>query len=246
MNRICKVCGAAAQQGERFCHCCGKELPTAMSQKAKRENAKKRGVLIAAVLLAAMVLCGSAWLGLRGADSISGTACALCPSEQTAVQPSSPAVSSTDDAVQEEDTTESTTTTTATTTTTTATTTTTTKKTTAATTTTTQNAKKAEAERIRKLLVSKKWKTTVEGYDANVEFKSNGTAVITVKIGVGFLSITEKVNAEYAIDDNCHAVIHAKYNNMNLGISGMISSSSNDKVVINRDANQGKVTLTAA
>lgn len=210
------------------------ENESAPSKPAKKRASGKAWGIVIVALLVGLLLCGGAYILLDGGSG--ARSCAACrPQEDsTAVLPQELS-SGTDAVVSEAD--EVTTTTTAEEVT-------TTQKPT--TTTTTENATKKEAERIRKLLVSKKWKTTLEGYEGTVTFKDDNTAQISVKIGIGFLAITEKVDAQYVVDDNCHAVIVAQYKDMNLGISGMVSSSRDDKIVIDRDKNQGKITLTAA
>ena len=104
------------------------------------------------------------------------------------------------------------------------------------------NAKKQEAEEIRSLLVSRTWKTQLEGYNATVKFNKDGTAVITVKV---FL-FSKSIEAEYSVSDKCHAVIQAEYEGQLLGISGDISKISDTRLVVERDRNLGKVTLEAA
>ena len=213
----------------------------------KHKRAGKKGAAVVLVsLLAGLLLCGGTYLYLGGDnENNSLSACAMCADAED-VSVTLP--SDTDVQTQEiTTTTAQTETTTTTTTTTTIVTTkpTTTKPSTTKPTTTTQNAKKKEAERIRSLLVKNKWKTSIEGYDAEITFKENGKAVVTVKFKLGFLSMSETVNATYSVDDKCHAVIKAKYNNMDLGVSGYVTAKSDKKLVLERDGNQGTLTLTA-
>jgi len=103
------------------------------------------------------------------------------------------------------------------------------------------DAKKLEAEEIRALLVSRTWKTELEGYGATVKFNKDGTASITVKV----LLFKKTIEAKYSVNDKCHAVIQADYEGQTLGISGQITRISDTKLVVERDKNMGKVTLTA-
>ncbi|MBE6759461.1 MAG: zinc ribbon domain-containing protein [Ruminococcaceae bacterium] len=208
------------------------DIPVIKVKKAKGKG--RKGVAVISLLLLLVVAAMLVFAGMRGylGETVSGwmTSC----KETIGMGDGDDAVSDTDVGI----TTSSGTTTTATTTT--ATTTTTTTRPT--TTTTTVDAKKLEAEEIRNLLVSCAWETELEGYDATVKFKKDGTATITVKV---FL-FSKTIDAKYSVNDKCHAVIQAEYDGQLLGISGMISKVSDTKLVVERDKNMGKVTLTAA
>ena len=82
----------------------------------------------------------------------------------------------------------------------------------------------------------------MEGYDATITFKADGTAVIKVKV----LFTTVKVDAEYVVTDDCKAVIRGEYGDMQLGISGTISAPSDSKLVVDRGSGKEKVVLKAA
>ena len=273
---FCTKCGAKAIDGDMFCPECGARLkhvaaagaagghynnegfrndftppkpqtgwepsekvcesyskPVGKSEKSAKKG--KKMVWVISVLLLLVVAAMLVFAGMRGylGETVNGwmTSCK-----------DSVGMGEKDDVTSDSDadiTTSSGTTTTATTTTATTTTTTTTRPTT---TTTTVDAKKLEAEEIRNLLVSCAWETELEGYDATVKFKKDGTATITVKV---FL-FSKTIDAKYSVNDKCHAVIQAEYDGQLLGISGMISKVSDTKLVVDRDKNMGKVTLTAA
>lgn len=272
---FCTKCGAKAIDGDMFCPECGARLkhvaaagaagghnnnegfrndytppqsqqswepsekvyesysqPVETPKKTAKKSKKMVGVI--SMLLLLVVAAMLVFAGMRGylGETVSGwmTSCM----DTIGAGENDDAVSDTDAEI----TTSSGTTTTATTTT--ATTTTTTTRPT--TTTTTVDAKKLEAEEIRNLLVSCAWETELEGYDATVKFKKDGTATITVKV---FL-FSKTIDAKYSVNDKCHAVIQAEYDGQLLGISGMISKVSDTKLVVDRDKNMGKVTLTAA
>lgn len=209
--------------------------PVKMPKKKKNAPAKKgrAGVGIIAALLLLVAAAMLVFAGMRGylGETVSGlfASCGETGQQGEIALPVSGA--------DAEITTTSGTTTT--TTTTTATTTTTTTRPT--TTTTTVDAKKLEAEEIRSLLVSRTWETELEGYKATVKFKKDGTATITVKV---FL-FSKSIDAQYSVNDKCHAVIQAEYEGQMLGISGDISKVSDTKLVVDRDRNMGKVTLKA-
>jgi|GEM_PF-1568926 len=264
---FCTKCGARAMDNDRFCPQCGAQLKHAVQTEAAGANqagssgaqpsqegkvyytqgyttviekpgAKKkeksrtkgfRGMGLIIALLIVVVLGMLGFIGCRG--YLDGELPISCGGDETPVILDN--VSGSDHTVSS--TAETTTTTAATTTTTT----TTTQK---PTTTTTVDAKKQEAEEIRNLLISRKWKTELEGYTATVEFNADGTASITVKV----LFISKTIDAKYSISDKCHAVIQAEYDGQLLGISGEISKVSNTKIVVERDKNMGTVTLTAA
>ena len=231
---------------------------TAYSKSEKKPRKVNKGAAVIAVLLMLVVLAMLIFAGMRGyfgdltgcfgddslpaavdfvsgSDSSSGSSDFALPEDVEEADPTD-ADSTTASTAP---TSSATATTMTTTTTTTTATTTTTKK---PTTTTTVNAKKKEAEEIRKLLVSKIWTTEIEGYKATVKFKADGTATITVKV----LFITQTIDAQYSVNDKCHAVILGEYGGNTYGISGTISKSSDTKLVVDRDNNMGKVTLTAA
>ncbi len=268
---FCTKCGAQALNGDMFCPECGAKLKhTAASgsdgstnqyagysapqpqswepsgrvyesyskpvktPKNKADRKRNRSVGVIAALLLLVVAAMLIFAGMRGylGENI-GSLFASCGKNGEQVETMLP-VSQTD---ADKETTE-----TASTTETTVTTTTTTTTTKPTTTTTTVDAKKLEAEEIRNLLVSRTWKTQLEGYDATVKFNKDGTATITVKI---FL-FNKSFDAKYSVNDKCHAVIQAEYEGQVLGISGDISKVSNTKLVVERDKNMGKVTLNAA
>ncbi len=146
------------------------------------------------------------------------------------------------------ETTTATTTTTTTTTVTTTTTTTTAKPTTTTTTARTSSEQAVQAQQARdivKLLVSKKWKTTVSGYDAVITFYKDGTALIEADVKIGFFTVTQKVEATYEVSSRCFAVIKGEYNGMQLGISGIISKISDDELLVDRGGDLGTITLKA-
>lgn len=269
---FCTSCGAQAHDSDLFCPGCGQKLkhaaagaasggaayaagdpfaPTTSYVTIEKPRRKNKGAGVIAALLIVVVLAMLVFAGSRGylGDKLTGLSCAGCSAED--ILPVGGSADPADDgadvqeipAVSGSDASEETTTTTAeaaTTTTTTATTTTTTTKPT--TTTTTENAKKKEAEEIRKLLVAKTWTTEIEGYKATIKFKSDGTATITVKV----LFMSKTIDAQYSVNDQCHAVILGEYNGSAYGISGTISKSSDTKLVVERDKNMGTVTLTEA
>lgn len=113
-------------------------------------------------------------------------------------------------------------------------------------TTTTVNQAAKDAAEIREMLVSRKWKTNLEGYDATITFRKDGTATITVKIGFLFITKEESIEAEYSVSDRSHAVIVANYGGTDYGISGYMKKASDTELVVERDKNMGTVTLKAA
>jgi len=272
---FCTSCGAKAQDGDMFCPECGAKLKhaagaaasagapnynagnpfaqaSAPAEKKARKN-KGAGLIVALLLVVALAMLFFAacrgYLGEEiaamtcgGSDSQSGIPVSgeAEPDSSLSGDEIIPAVVSPVDADEDAEVTTATTTatTTTTSTTTTTTTTTTTKPTT---TTTTANAKKQEAEEIRKLLVSKTWTTELEGYNATIKFKKDGTATITVKV---FL-FSQSIDAQYSVNDDCHAVIMGEYGGNTYGISGIISKISNKELLVERDKNMGQVTLNA-
>lgn len=257
---FCTSCGAQAHDGDFFCPECGKKLKhssgagTASAQPAgnpfaqtttiynsysKPEKKKNKGAVVIVILMIAVVLAMLFFAGSRGYFGNLTDSCAGCSVEDI-IPISGDALSDSDVPADSEFITPGsganeaaiTSTATATETTTTVTTT---------TTTTTVDAKKKEAEEIRKLLISKEWTTEIEGYKANIKFRADGTATITIKV----LFITQTIDAQYSVNDKCHAVIMGEYGGNTYGISGEISKASNTKLVVERDKNMGKVTLTA-
>ncbi len=261
---FCTHCGAQAQDTDMFCPGCGAKLKHSAAAATSaasagttagnpfneayyqagqsKPNKKKKanaGAGIIVILMFAVILAMLLFAASRGylGDSLAGLFSG-CVAEDTVP------VSGDTEPEPEQDTdllplvsdgdAETETTTAATTTTTT----TTTEK---PTTTTTVNVKKQQAEEIRKLLVAKEWTTELEGYKATIKFKNDGTATITIKV----LFITQTIDAKYSVNDECHAVIIGEYNGSTYGISGNISKSSDTKLVVDRDKNMGKVTLTA-
>lgn len=217
------------------------EEPKKNRAAAKTKGSRSMGVIVAMLILVvtAMLL----FVGARGymGDDLSDmlSSCGSCSENEPSVENEdsffgADTASDTDADVTSAADVVTTTTTTATTTTTTT--------TAPTTTTTTVDPLKEEAEEIRELLVSRKWQTELEGYKATVTFKKNGTATITVKV----LFISKSIDAKYSVNDKCHAVIQADYEGQTLGISGQISKVSDTKLVVERDKNMGKVTLTAA
>lgn len=101
--------------------------------------------------------------------------------------------------------------------------------------------KLAEAVRIRKLLVSKKWKSNIMGYDANLTFKNDGTAKISVKV----LFVTQNVNGTYDIGDDCSVLIRFSYAGSKYRIIGTAHAVNDDKIVLTTKSGE-KYTLTAA
>lgn len=261
---FCTNCGAQAQDTDMFCPGCGARLKhsaaaagssaagatvgnpfneayyqTGQSKPEKKKKANA-GAGVIVVLMFAVILAMLLFAASRGylGDSLAGLFSG-CFVEDTV-----PVNGETDTELEPEQDTDSlpvvsdgdaeAVTTTATTTTTT----TTTEK---PTTTTTVNVKKQQAEEIRKLLVAKEWTTELEGYKATIKFKNDGTATISIKV----LFMTQTINAQYSVNDECHAVIIGEYGGNTYGISGIISKSSDTKLIVDRDKNMGKVTLTA-
>lgn len=126
------------------------------------------------------------------------------------------------------------------------TTTTTTTTTTTAPTTSQQDLLLLQAKEINDLLVSKKWKTTLEGYDALITFNDDGTALIEVNVKLGFFNVAQKVNANYEITPQCFAKIVGEYNGKKYGISGVISKVSSSELRVDRGGDKGIVTLKEA
>lgn len=98
-----------------------------------------------------------------------------------------------------------------------------------------------EAQRIRKLLPSKKWKTSLMGYDATITFKEGDKASIAVKV----LVMTEKVNANYYVYDDCSVEIRFSYGGKNYRIIGTADIVSDDKIILTTTTGE-KYTLKAA
>ncbi|MBE6764807.1 MAG: hypothetical protein E7546_02860 [Ruminococcaceae bacterium] len=103
------------------------------------------------------------------------------------------------------------------------------------------SAKMQEAMRIRELLPSKKWKTTLMGYDATITFKKGDTADISVKI----YFITEKLSANYYVYDDCSVEIRFSYGGKNYRIIGTADVVSDDKITLTTTTGE-TYTLNAA
>lgn len=103
-----------------------------------------------------------------------------------------------------------------------------------------------EADIIRKLLLSKKWSTTIEGYDGDVVFKEGGKAVITAKVPVFGMTVKKDINAKYTFTDDCVLTLTAEYGGNSYGIKGLVVRKSDTELEIVRANNAGSLKLTAA
>ena len=117
-------------------------------------------------------------------------------------------------------------------------TTTTTASTTAATTTTTA-AQTDDTQAMRDLLVSKRWKTDVMGFDAEIEFYEDGSA--QVKLKVLFTKMT--VPGKYSIGKDGKFTLEFSYGGETYYAAGVLRKSSSDKLVVAVDSKE--YTLTA-
>lgn len=88
--------------------------------------------------------------------------------------------------------------------------------------------KQQQAEHIRELLPSKKWKTTLMGYNATITFAKNDTANISVKV----LFITESLSAKYYVYDDCTVEIKFSYSGKNYRIKGAAEAVTDNKIVL--------------
>ncbi len=272
---FCSKCGAETFDNENFCLRCGARLKRIENDDTQDgyvndqsydrayndiniddysqsvsggENGQKTGRGIAKTILAVLVICIVA-LSIAvvvisaGQSDVLGegglVSQAMGGQHNDATEPSGTPIAATEPS---EETTQ--TTTTEPTTTTTAEITTTTTTTTAATTKTTKNTQ--EADRIRGLLVKKKWSTTLEGYNADITFNKDGTATVTAKIKVLGMTIKKSVDAEYSVTDDCKVVLKAEYEGKDYGISGTISYVSDKELLVERSNNAGRITLKAA
>lgn len=103
-----------------------------------------------------------------------------------------------------------------------------------------------EAEAIRNLLLTKKWSTTIEGYDGDVVFKEGGKAVITAKVPVFGLTVKKDIDAKYTFTDDCVLTLTADYGGNSYGIKGLVVRNSDRELEIIRANNAGSLKLTAA
>lgn len=258
----CKYCGAEISEGLRICLECGEEVDYTREQldeefsdgvvdegyydsdsarevelqndaEEKQEVRKKMtGVIVLALLIAAVILgVILAVMSMKNGGKLTGDDIADALSQQNV---SSTQVIAADSGDQSDDMIETTTTAETTTT------------TEATTTTTTTTAAGAEAAELRKLLTSKKWSTSIEGYDADVQFKNDGTAVITAKIKVLGMTVKKDINAKYSLTDDCIMTFGAEYGGTNYGVKGVLVRNSDDDLTLVRANNAGTISLKAA
>lgn len=230
----CSECGAYAQREDVYCPKCGKLLKhrseATESVSPERNDKKKYSAAPLIITLLLLVAAGSIIAFVVARGYIENYLRELLPNGQT-VSEAHVAASGADATTGTTATTDAIGTTTTSTTRTTA---------------TTENQKKREAEMIREMLLSAKWKTTIEGYEAIVTFQKGGAAVITVKVKIGFFTVNKSIDAEYSVSDKCHAYIVGEYDGNSYGISGYIERVSDSELIIERDKNLGKVTLKKA
>ena len=264
---FCTSCGAQILDGEKFCSKCGRPVKAVEEQTSSKEKSHDKFEPIVVNITPDMLQGGSAPSGnskkpkkktkmrvviisllmvivlLIGIGVISNLLDATTPQEiisallekddddaQQDVSFSDAALSETD--VQITTTAEVTTTTTTTTTTT-------------VSTTSKEQLLAQQAKEIQSLLVSKKWTTELEGYQADLTFNNDGTALVEVDVKIGFISMKQKVDATYEISPRCFAIIRGSYNGMNLGISGTITKISDNELLLDRGGDLGTLTLKA-
>jgi len=272
---FCTGCGAQIFDGEKFCSKCGRPVKAAEEKPPKKDNSYDRFEPIVVNITPDMMQSGSSapsgetkplkkksklkvviisllivLVLLVGVGVISNMLDATTPQEiinalikENEGESSEGGVSSSDEALPEDEaqiTAEEEITTTTTSTTTSTTTTTTTVSTTSK-----EQLLAQQSKEIQKLLVSKKWTTELEGYQADITFKNDGTALVEVDLKIGFISMKQKVDATYEISPRCFAIIRGSYNGMNLGISGTITKISDKELLLDRGGDLGTLTLKA-
>ena len=254
----CKYCGAEISEGLRICLECGEEVDYTREQlddefsdgvvdegyydsdsarevelqndaEEKQEVRKKMtGVIVLALLIAAVILgIVLAVMAMKNGGKLTGDDIADALGQQNVS--SSQVIAVSEDMIETTTTAETTTTTEATTT-----------------TTTTTTAAGAEAAELRRLLTSKKWSTNIEGYDADVQFKNDGTAVITAKIKVLGMTVKKDITAKYSLTDDCVMTFGAEYGGTNYGVKGVLVRNSDDELTLVRANNAGTISLKAA
>ena len=251
----CKYCGAEIGEGLRICLECGEEVEYTREQlddefsdgvvdegyydsdsarevelqndaEEKQETNKKMfGVILLALLIAAVVLgIVLAVMAKNNGGSLTGDDIAdaltqnVSNSQVIAYQDDAQTAETTAAVVEE---------------------------TTTTTTTTTTEDPGAEAAALRSLLTSKTWATNIEGYDAEVKFKNDGTAVITAKIKVLGMTVKKDLDAKYSLTDDCIMTFGAEYGGKNYGVKGALVRNSDSELTLVRANNAGTISLKA-
>ena len=104
----------------------------------------------------------------------------------------------------------------------------------------------SQADEIRNLMITKKWTTTLEGYEGEVEFKKDGRAVITAVVPVLGFKVKKSLDAKYILTDDCEFTISAEYGGKSYGVTGTVEKISDSELKLTRAKNGGTITLKAA